>query len=131
VTSRYPAGLSTRVCRAVGHVLPGTIEEALDCLATLATHVVVVGDVKVRLDWPEDHANRQLTTILAARRLSGRVDEPTHVLHGSVERSGRRRRNAGRPAGSDGDVIDAGRRHPAACGRRPLSRCVAPGGRLI
>jgi len=61
------------------------LADVLDCLATYAEPVSVVGDLNVRLDRLDDSSSVQLVDVLADRGLSNHVTTPTHNLGGMLD----------------------------------------------
>jgi len=61
------------------------LADVLDCLATYAEPVSVVGDLNVRLDRLDDSSAVQLVDVLADRGLSNHVTTLTHNLGGMLD----------------------------------------------
>ena len=61
------------------------LSDVLDRVCTFTDPIVVVGDINISLDRPDDLASRQFTNILAAHGLACRVTTATHDQGGLLD----------------------------------------------
>ena len=61
------------------------LSDVLDCISSFAEPVLLVGDVNIRLDRPNDADAVQFTELLAAHSLANHVTLPTHELGGMLD----------------------------------------------
>jgi len=80
-----PSSTAARLRRCLDSFLQRTSADVLDCLATYAEPVSVVGDLNVRLDRLDDSSAVQLVDVLADRGLSNHVTTLTHNLGGMLD----------------------------------------------